>query len=146
MFSLIEIQKDLEYKIEQVTESIEDLKRKSKEISNEIIELNKQILSKEKIRDSDKGSKIRNLKEQIAKTDEDIKKAEQEYQRLLEESKARQEYDYIEDSDLNERVDFDDDSGHSNKLAAEYSKPSLQNVSVGYAPKSYLNRDKNMEI
>lgn len=112
-----------------MTDSIEDLKQKSKEISTEIIELNKQILSKEKTRDSDKGSKVLNLKEQIAKTDEDIRKAEQEYQRLLEEAKAKQDFDYIEDSDLNERVDFDDDSGHDNKLAAANSRPSLQNVS-----------------
>ena len=51
-------QKDLENKIEKVNDSIEDLKKKSKEISWDIIELNKQILHKEKIETMTKAGKL----------------------------------------------------------------------------------------
>jgi len=105
-------QKELETKIDKINRSIEEQKRKCREIT---FETNKIIIEREKHDKADKTIKIKDLQYQIQKVDEDIANAEHEYQKLLEETKNINKDEIeedIEDSDLNERVPFDDTLGH----------------------------------
>lgn len=133
-------QKSLESQIGKIIENIDAQKFKSKQISSEIIDLNRQILEKEKLKNNDKGTKITKLRDQLDRVDSDLIKAETEYQKLLEDSKHL-ENDSFEDSDLNERVDFNDNSGHArpannaslDKLAQDISdiKTLIEETGIG---------------
>ena len=111
----LEEQKELEDRITRINESIDEKRIKSKEITFDIDELNRQILEQENTMKNSKKSKIKYLQDQMEKVDQDIIDAEKEYQKLLQETKNMNTDDIIEDledSDLNERVAFDDTSGH----------------------------------
>ena len=136
-------QKDLEREIEEFNESIEEQKLKRKQISIEIINANKQLIEKEKVKSNDKGARISQLRDKIDRVDSDLVEAEHEYQQLLEENKNIIEEEELDDSDLNERVAFDDDSGHPtqvqgnnvslNRLAQDISeiKTLIEDTGIG---------------
>ena len=104
--------------------------KKGKQISEEIIEVNKHLINKERSRKDNKGARIANLRTKLDKVDHDLITAEQEYQKLLSENqRLNQEEEDLDDSDLNERVAFDDDSGHPNRIQKEnHSNVSLQKL------------------
>ena len=130
----LEEQKELEDRITRINESIDEKRIKSKEITFDIDELNRQILEQENTMKNSKKSKIKYLQDQMEKVDQDIIDAEKEYQKLLQETKNMNTDDIIEDledSDLNERVAFDDTSGYkrANRSISQDANISLKKLS-----------------
>ena len=130
----LEEQKELEDRITRINESIDEKRIKSKEITFDIDELNRQILEQENTMKNSKKSKIKYLQDQMEKVDQDIIDAEKEYQKLLQETKNMNTDDIIEDledSALNERVAFDDTSGYkrANRSISQDANISLKKLS-----------------